>query len=161
MKSDLLKKTIGILVVLVSLPVLGAGQENHYVYTDGLLKNTSAKGWIKEFLNRQKSGMTGNPDALSYPYNTCLWDGEIARNRNYGRDWWRYEQTAYYTDGLLRLGYILDDRELVDKGEAAAEEGAECRADDSENQETCIAEERAEEETAADKTCGAGCAGVR
>lgn len=118
MKSALLKKTIGILVVLVSLAASASGQENHYVYTDGLMKDTSAKGWIKEFLNRQKSGMTGNPDALSYPYNTCLWDGEIARNRNYGRDWWRYEQTAYYTDGLLRLGYILDDRELVDKGEA-------------------------------------------
>ncbi|MDE6338720.1 MAG: glycoside hydrolase family 127 protein, partial [Muribaculaceae bacterium] len=68
-------------------------------------------------LKRQKSGLTGHPEALSYPYNTCLWAGDIPRNGDYGQDWWRYEQTAYYTDGLLRLGYLLRDPELIDKGE--------------------------------------------
>ena len=28
-------------------------------------------------------------------------------DETYGENWWRYEQTAYYTDGLLRLGYEL------------------------------------------------------
>ena len=55
---------------------------------------------------------------MSYPYDSCLWAGEIGRNtETYGSDWWRYEQTAYYTDGLLRLGYLLGDREMIAKAE--------------------------------------------
>ncbi len=88
-------------------------------YTDGLLPDISPKGWILEFLDRQRSGMTGHPEALSYPYNSCLWDGDITRNtESYGSDWWRYEQTAYYTDGLVKLGYLLRDSLLIAKGEA-------------------------------------------
>ena len=30
--------------------------------------------------------------------------------------WWRYEQTAYYTDGVLRLGYALGDGDFIAKG---------------------------------------------
>ena len=72
-------------------------------------------GWLLEFLETQKTGLTGHPEALSYPYNTCLWDGEIPRMGTHGRVWWRYEQTAYFTDGLLRLGYLLGDGEMTDK----------------------------------------------
>jgi hypothetical protein len=75
------------------------------------------KGWLLEFLNRQRSGMTGHPDVLSYPFNTCLWAGNIQRiGENHGDNWWRYEQTAYYTDGLIRLGYLLGDTALIRKG---------------------------------------------
>lgn len=91
-----------------------------YAFSD--IDNVKAEGWIKEFLKRQKSGMTGHPEALSYPYDSNLWDGEIVRNtESYGSDWWRYEQTAYYTDGLIRLGYLLDDTELVKKAEKGIE----------------------------------------
>jgi hypothetical protein len=76
------------------------------------------EGWLRDKLVTQREGLTGHPEALSYPYNTCLWDGEIPRMGTHGSDWWRYEQTAYYTDGLLRLGYLLDDKEFIDKGEA-------------------------------------------
>lgn len=89
-----------------------------FVFQEGLIADITPKGWLLEFLQRQKTGLTGHPEALSYPYNTCLWAGEIPRNGDYGQDWWRYEQTAYYTDGLLRLGYLLDDEELITKGEA-------------------------------------------
>lgn len=88
-----------------------------FTYHEGLIADITPQGWLREFLNRQKTGLTGHPDALSYPYNTCLWAGDIPRNGSYGEDWWRYEQTAYYTDGLLRLGYLLDDAELIEKGE--------------------------------------------
>ena len=88
-----------------------------FAFQEGLIGDITPKGWLLEFLQRQKTGLTGHPEALSYPYNTCLWAGEIPRNGNYGEDWWRYEQTAYYTDGLLRLGYLLDDEELIAKGE--------------------------------------------
>lgn len=87
-------------------------------FSEGYLKDIEADGWLKAYLERQKSGMTGHPEALAYPYNSCLWAGEIRRNtESYGSDWWRYEQTAYYTDGLVRLGYLLKDKDLIDKGE--------------------------------------------
>lgn len=82
------------------------------------LKDIHPQGWLLQKLKTQKSGLTGHPEALSYPYNTCLWAGEIPRMGTHGRDWWRYEQTAYYTDGLLRLGYLIDDPQLIEKGEA-------------------------------------------
>ena len=87
-------------------------------WRESSLKDIRPEGWLLDRLKAQKEGLTGHPEALSYPYNTCLWDGEIPRMGTHGQDWWRYEQTAYYTDGLLRLGYLLDDGELIRKGEA-------------------------------------------
>lgn len=90
--------------------------EKHAVFSDGLLSQTEVDGWVEEFLRRQAEGLTGHPDAMSYPYNSCLWNGQIKRNtETYGCEWWRYEQTAYYSDGLLRLGYILDNEDFVRK----------------------------------------------
>ena len=81
------------------------------------INSVIAQGWLKEFLNRQRNGLTGHPEVLSYPFNTCLWGGVIQRvGENRGDNWWRYEQTAYYTDGLLRLGYLLKDSTLINKG---------------------------------------------
>ena len=87
-----------------------------YRFSD--LTAVQTHGWIEEYLKRQVSGMSGHPEALSYPYDSNLWDGEIVRNtESYGSDWWRYEQTAYYTDGLLRLATLLDDETLAEKAE--------------------------------------------
>lgn len=77
------------------------------------------QGWIREFLQRQRTGLTGHPEVLSYPFNTVLWAGEITRqDEQHGDNWWRYEQTAYYTDGLLKLGYLLGDSDMVHKARA-------------------------------------------
>ncbi|MBR5704318.1 MAG: glycoside hydrolase family 127 protein [Bacteroidales bacterium] len=88
------------------------------VWEEPGLTDIQPQGWLKDKLLAQKNGLTGHPEALSYPYNTCLWAGEIPRMGDHGRDWWRYEQTAYYTDGLLRLGYLLQDEQLIAKGES-------------------------------------------
>ena len=88
-------------------------------FDEGLVGSIEPEGWIKEFLERMRDGMTGHPEGITYPYTSCLWAGNMSRNRDdYGSDWWRYEQTAYYTDGLLRLGYELGDPALIEKGEA-------------------------------------------
>lgn len=71
------------------------------------------KGWIKEFLIRQRSGLTGNIEVAGYPYNTCLWACEKMEGST--KAWWPYEQTAYYLDGVHRLGYLLNDTELIAK----------------------------------------------
>jgi uncharacterized protein len=80
------------------------------------------QGWLLEFLKRQKSGLTGHPEVLSYPFNSCLWAGVITRvDEKHGANWWRYEQTAYYSDGVLRLGYLLNDETLIKTGRAGVE----------------------------------------
>lgn len=85
-------------------------------FITGKVSNIHPAGWMKTLLQRQHDGLTGHPEALSYPYNSCLWAGEISRpDESYGDNWWRYEQTAYYTEGLLKLGYELSDEEMVGK----------------------------------------------
>ena len=90
-------------------------------YEDGMLSKTRPGGWLRQACHTQRDGLTGHPEALSYPYDSCLWAGEIVREGGHGDGWWRYEQTAYYTDGLLRLGYALGDAGLVSKGESGVE----------------------------------------
>ena len=80
------------------------------------VKEIHPTGWLQTMLQRQHDGLTGHPEALSYPYNSCLWAGEISRpDESYGDNWWRYEQTAYYTEGLLKLGYELGDEKMIAK----------------------------------------------
>ncbi|MBO4340405.1 MAG: glycoside hydrolase family 127 protein [Bacteroidales bacterium] len=102
------------LLLLLAAPLTAGAQP----WQETSLRDIRPEGWLKEKLVQQKYGLTGHPEALSYPYNTCLWAGEIPRMGTHGQDWWRYEQTAYYTDGLLRLGYLLDDQAFIEKGEA-------------------------------------------
>ena len=87
-------------------------------WEDPSLRDVKPQGWLLEYLQTQKTGLTGHPEALSYPYTTKLWDGDIPRKGDHGSDWWRYEQTAYYADGLLRLGYLLDDEQMIEKAMA-------------------------------------------
>lgn len=104
-----------LITFLLLIAAITASAQDFSVFQGGAGSNIRPEGWLKEFLLRQKSGMTGHPEALSYPYNSCLWNGEIGRNtETYGSDWWRYEQTAYYTDGIIRLGYLIDDQDMVD-----------------------------------------------
>ena len=106
-----------LIVLTVVLSSLSCSQKGG-PWQEASLADIRPEGWLLQKLETQKEGLTGHPEALSYPYNTCLWDGEIPRMGTHGQDWWRYEQTAYYTDGLLRLGYLLQDDELTNKGEA-------------------------------------------
>ena len=78
-------------------------------------------GWLKEFLARQNSGLTGHHEILSYPFDTCLWAGLIPRKGRHGSDWWRYEQTAYLSDGIIRLGYLLGDENLLKAGRSGVD----------------------------------------
>ena len=112
-KQVFMKKNI-ISVLLLALSTAVSAQQ----WEDVSLKEVEPQGWIMEYLQTQKSGLTGHPEALCYPYTTNLWDGEIPRMGTHGRDWWRYEQTAYYTDGLIRLGYLIDDKAMIDKAMA-------------------------------------------
>lgn len=97
--------------------VLTASAALHTRFGDGMLSVTQPRGWLGKVCHAQADGLTGHPEALSYPYDSCLWAGRIVNGRSDVDGWWRYEQTAYYTDGLLRLGYALGDSKLIAKGE--------------------------------------------
>ena len=93
-------------------------------FAEGLIGDITPEGWVREILQRQKDGLTGHPEAMSYPFDSCCWAGNLEMSKNphyWGSDWWRFEQSAYYVDGFTRLGYILDDPELMAKGKANVE----------------------------------------
>lgn len=87
----------------------------HAVFAEGMIDKIQPEGWLKEILERQRDGLAGHPEAMAYPFNTVLWAGELERDsESRGADWWRFEQTAYYLDGITRLGYLLDDKNFLD-----------------------------------------------
>lgn len=119
-------KHIGIILLSAALALSACTRENvvsksadipapqYAVFSEGLIADITPHAWLEETLRRQKEGLTGHPEAMDYPYNSPLWAGELKRDSdNRGADWWRFEQTAYYLDGLTRLGYITDDEELL------------------------------------------------
>jgi hypothetical protein len=71
------------------------------------------QGWILEFIQRQRDGLTGHIEVAGYPFNTCMWGCEKIRGS--AKAWWPYEQTAYYIDGVHRLGLLLNDETLIRK----------------------------------------------
>lgn len=84
-------------------------------FSEGMIRKITPQGWLKEILERQRDGLTSHPEAMAYPFNSVLWAGKLERDsESRGADWWRFEQTAYYLDGLARLGFLLDEQKFLD-----------------------------------------------
>jgi uncharacterized protein len=67
-------------------------------------------GWTKAWLERQGTGLTGHPENMGYPFDTCMLSGSIpAPAFAHGDNWWRYEQSGYFFDGVTRLSHLIDD----------------------------------------------------
>jgi rhamnogalacturonyl hydrolase YesR len=70
------------------------------------------RGWIQKWLERQALGLTGHPENLDYPYDTCMYAGLIplpAVKGKYWKEWWPYEQSAYFVDATVRLSHLIND----------------------------------------------------
>ncbi|MBK8046862.1 MAG: glycoside hydrolase family 127 protein [Anaerolineales bacterium] len=66
------------------------------------------RGWLLDQLRIQANGLTGHLDEFwTYVSRQSGWLGGP------GDDW---ERAPYYCDGLVPLGYILDDQRLIAKG---------------------------------------------
>lgn len=117
-----MKKLSILAISLLLLAACGKKAENstvpaapYMVFSEGMIDRIQPEGWLKEILQRQADGLSGHPEAMAYPYNSVLWAGELERDsQSRGADWWRFEQTAYYLDGIARLGFLLDDRRFLD-----------------------------------------------
>ncbi|MEH6305913.1 glycoside hydrolase family 127 protein [Olivibacter sp. CPCC 100613] len=72
------------------------------------LGNIQPQGWLKDQLQRMKTGLTGHLDER-YP--------QVAGHRNgwLGGDGDAWERGPYWIDGLLPLAYILKDQALINK----------------------------------------------
>ncbi|HSY17853.1 MAG TPA: beta-L-arabinofuranosidase domain-containing protein [Candidatus Acidoferrales bacterium] len=80
------------------------------------------RGWIQQWLQRQAQGLTGHPENLDYPYDTCMFAGEIpppAIKDKYWKPWWPYEQSAYFTDATTRLSRLISDPGINQRRDAA------------------------------------------
>ena len=70
------------------------------------------EGWLKEYLIRQKNGLTGNLGKIS----AWLQKEDNAWLAKDGRGNWGWEEVPYWLKGYANIGYILEDQEMI--GEA-------------------------------------------
>ncbi|PTX96612.1 beta-L-arabinofuranosidase domain-containing protein [Opitutus sp. ER46] len=117
LRSVLLLSLLGLVAVA---PVFAADAKplRHARFAELPLTAIHPQGWLAESLQRQVAGMSGHREVHGYPFDTCLWGGEIPRIGTHGQDWWRYEQTAYLVDGLTRLAHLTRDPSLLKLADA-------------------------------------------
>ncbi len=85
-------------------------------WAESSLTQVTPRGWWHEFLARQRSGLTGHLGAAGYPFRSRGWrQSQIALGKRGGTGWWPFEQYAYWVDGLIRCGLLLDDEGLKAK----------------------------------------------
>ena len=101
---------------------------NHYAKLHPVkINNIEPQGWLKQFLYNQKQGLTGNLDSIDYPFNSPGWAAkEIEGNTS----WWPYEQVAYWLDGLIKTGHLLNDDALINKARKQLDYVIENQAED-------------------------------
>jgi hypothetical protein len=77
------------------------------------------RGWIQGWLQRQADGLTGHPENLAYPYDTCMFAGKIPPPPvKHGETWWPYEQSGYLVDGVVRLNHLIESPDVRRLAEA-------------------------------------------
>ena len=68
-------------------------------------------GWVKEFLERQRSGLTGHLGEIS----AWLQKKDNAWLSKDGKGKWGWEEIPYWLKGYANLGYILEDQKIIDE----------------------------------------------
>ncbi len=72
------------------------------------------EGWLKEWAQRAANGLTKE---MGDKYTQFAKGWASADEPG----WWHYEQTGYYTDGFVRLAYLLGDEELINRSRKVME----------------------------------------
>jgi hypothetical protein len=67
------------------------------------------EGWLKEYLNRQREGLTGHLGEIS---GWLQKDGNAWLSPD-GKGKYGWEEVPYWLKGYANLGYILNDREII------------------------------------------------
>ncbi len=82
------------------------------MYRPAALREVQPGGWIRDFLLRQASGLTGHVAVSGYPYGYKFWGSQDDDTEGSYGAWWPYEQTGYWIDGALKCGYLAGDEAL-------------------------------------------------
>ena len=72
-------------------------------------------GWIRQFLETQLTGLTGHIEEAGYPFDTVCWGKPDYASDNENPQWWVYEQTAYWLDGMLRCALLLEEPHYLNR----------------------------------------------
>ena len=121
-----MKKSLLNVIIISSLIFASCGKKDINTNYKGnpapLLKNAYIKlplgtvkpaGWLKDQLEIQASGLTGNLDNFWPDLVNSSWRGGD------GEAW---ERGPYYLDGLVPLAYLLNDQKLINKSNVWIEE---------------------------------------
>ena len=89
-------------------------KNNPKAYAPFDLGELKPEGWLKEWAQKAARGMT-RTIGIEFTEFVRGWG-----DPNQG-GCWHYEQTAYYTDGFTRLGFLLDDTLLINRSRRVME----------------------------------------
>jgi uncharacterized protein len=88
--------------------------QSYAVFQELPIRAIKPAGWLRRYLELQRDGLTGHLEAAGFPFNTEGWAAPLVEHKS-GTGWWPYEQTAYWIDGMIRCGHLLDDAFLIEK----------------------------------------------
>ena len=95
-------------------PLLSNARLRSEAYAPFALGELKPEGWLREWASLAAKGMT---KTIGEEYTEFVKGWASADEPG----WWHYEQTAYYTDGFTRLGFLLDDSLLVERSRGVME----------------------------------------
>jgi uncharacterized protein len=107
---------------MLDAPVPGVFKAKYYgQFSELPVGAVQPRGWIQKWLAQQAAGLTGHPENMSYPYDTCMYAGIIPPpplKDKYWKEWWPYEQSAYFIDATTRLSWLINDQAISKRRDA-------------------------------------------
>ena len=98
-----------------------SSRNSHYVSNRAPLQPSSLiklpvgavkpEGWLLEYLHLQRDGLTGNLNKIS----AWLQKEDNAWLSPEGKGEWGWEEVPYWLKGYANIGYILEDREMIEE----------------------------------------------
>lgn len=88
--------------------------KTHRKYDEVSLTAIEPHGWLRNYLLKQRHGLTGHLEVGGFPFRSKGWAAPRIRPEG-DASWWPYEQTGYWYDGMIRCGYLLGDNGLIAK----------------------------------------------